>query len=169
MVRKAGTRSRSACWSAKCRTRFRRPEKFVFALLPLASIPAISRSVRDAFGYGMPYPRVIPHSDGAGRVDQLGAAFPLNGWAVPCGVTEPSRIVRLVRPRSLQSCPWIRLLLCRKACRWSKAPVLAYPVSRRTEPFMLQVCEWTHGVGARGGRFRGCLRGSALRASRERE
>jgi NADPH:quinone reductase len=26
-----------------------------------------------AFGYGMAYPRVIPHSDGAGRVDQLGA------------------------------------------------------------------------------------------------
>jgi NADPH:quinone reductase len=27
----------------------------------------------DAFGYGMPYPRVIPHSDGAGVVDALGA------------------------------------------------------------------------------------------------
>jgi NADPH:quinone reductase len=26
----------------------------------------------NAFDYGMPYPRVIPHSDGAGRVDQLG-------------------------------------------------------------------------------------------------
>jgi NADPH2:quinone reductase len=30
----------------------------------------------DAFGVGMPYPRVIPHSDGAGRVDQLGAGVP---------------------------------------------------------------------------------------------
>src|SRR5258708_3444511 len=29
-----------------------------------------------AFGYGMPYPRVIPHSDGAGRVDQLGVGVP---------------------------------------------------------------------------------------------
>jgi NADPH:quinone reductase len=27
----------------------------------------------DAFGLGMPYPRVIPHSDGAGRVDQIGS------------------------------------------------------------------------------------------------
>jgi D-arabinose 1-dehydrogenase-like Zn-dependent alcohol dehydrogenase len=27
---------------------------------------------RDSFGYGMPYPRVIPHSDGAGQVDQIG-------------------------------------------------------------------------------------------------
>src|SRR5207247_2260902 len=26
----------------------------------------------DAFGYGMPYPRVIPHSDGAGTIDLLG-------------------------------------------------------------------------------------------------
>jgi NADPH:quinone reductase len=30
----------------------------------------------DTFGVGMPYPRVIPHSDGAGRVDQLGAGVP---------------------------------------------------------------------------------------------
>lgn len=28
---------------------------------------------QDAFGYGMPYPRVIPHSDGAGHVDEAGA------------------------------------------------------------------------------------------------
>ena len=27
---------------------------------------------QDAFGYGMPYPRIIPHSDGAGQVDRLG-------------------------------------------------------------------------------------------------
>src|ERR1700740_2944793 len=30
----------------------------------------------DAFVIGMAYPRVIPHSDGAGRVDQLGAGVP---------------------------------------------------------------------------------------------
>jgi len=29
----------------------------------------------NAFGYGMAYPRVIPHSDGAGHVDQLGAGI----------------------------------------------------------------------------------------------
>ena len=27
---------------------------------------------QDSFGLGMPYPRVIPHSDGAGRVDETG-------------------------------------------------------------------------------------------------
>ncbi|HTV58009.1 MAG TPA: NADPH:quinone reductase [Verrucomicrobiae bacterium] len=35
--------------------------------------PGDTKKRGDAFGLGMPYPRVIPHSDGAGRVDQLGA------------------------------------------------------------------------------------------------
>ncbi|MEZ5533471.1 MAG: NADPH:quinone reductase [Steroidobacteraceae bacterium] len=30
----------------------------------------------DAFGYGMVYPRVIPHSDGAGIIDRVGAGVP---------------------------------------------------------------------------------------------
>lgn len=30
----------------------------------------------DAFGIGMSYPRVIPHSDGAGKVDKVGAGVP---------------------------------------------------------------------------------------------
>ena len=30
----------------------------------------------NAYGYGMPYPRVIPHSDGAGHVDQVGDGVP---------------------------------------------------------------------------------------------
>jgi NADPH:quinone reductase len=35
--------------------------------------PGDVKKRQDAFALGMPYPRVIPHSDGAGRVDQLGA------------------------------------------------------------------------------------------------
>ncbi|MGA8557135.1 MAG: hypothetical protein WB630_22200, partial [Candidatus Acidiferrales bacterium] len=35
--------------------------------------PGDVKKRQDAFGLGMAYPRVIPHSDGAGRVDQLGA------------------------------------------------------------------------------------------------
>src|SRR5579863_2726274 len=35
--------------------------------------PGDIKKREDAFGYGMPYPRIIPHSDGAGRVDQVGA------------------------------------------------------------------------------------------------
>jgi NADPH:quinone reductase len=34
--------------------------------------PGDVKKRQNAFGYGMAYPRVIPHSDGAGRVDQLG-------------------------------------------------------------------------------------------------
>jgi len=34
--------------------------------------PGDLKKRQDAFGYGMAYPRVIPHSDGAGHVDQVG-------------------------------------------------------------------------------------------------
>src|SRR5215469_1709094 len=34
--------------------------------------PGDVKKRQDAFGYGMAYPRVIPHSDGAGHVDQVG-------------------------------------------------------------------------------------------------
>ncbi len=34
--------------------------------------PGDVKKREDAFGYGMTYPRVIPHSDGAGQVDQVG-------------------------------------------------------------------------------------------------
>jgi NADPH:quinone reductase len=35
--------------------------------------PGDTKKRGDAFGVGMPYPRVIPHSDGAGRIDRIGA------------------------------------------------------------------------------------------------
>ena len=35
--------------------------------------PGDIKKRQDSFGYGMAYPRVIPHSDGAGRIDQVGA------------------------------------------------------------------------------------------------
>jgi NADPH2:quinone reductase len=38
--------------------------------------PGDVKKRQDVFGYGMTYPRVIPHSDGAGRVDQVGAGVP---------------------------------------------------------------------------------------------
>ena len=34
--------------------------------------PGDIKKREDMFGYGMAYPRVIPHSDGAGRIDQVG-------------------------------------------------------------------------------------------------
>jgi NADPH2:quinone reductase len=38
--------------------------------------PGDIKKRQDSFGYGMPYPRIIPHSDGAGRVDQVGEGVP---------------------------------------------------------------------------------------------
>jgi NADPH2:quinone reductase len=34
--------------------------------------PGDVKKRQDAYGYGMPYPRIIPHSDGAGTVDAVG-------------------------------------------------------------------------------------------------
>ena len=34
--------------------------------------PGDVKKRQDSFGVGMSYPRVIPHSDGAGEVDQVG-------------------------------------------------------------------------------------------------
>jgi NADPH:quinone reductase len=38
--------------------------------------PGDVKKRQDSFGIGMAYPRVIPHSDGAGRVDQIGTGVP---------------------------------------------------------------------------------------------
>jgi NADPH:quinone reductase len=48
--------------------------------------PGDIRKRQDDFGYGMPYPRVIPHSEGAGRVDRLDASVSAEwmGRAVWC-------------------------------------------------------------------------------------
>lgn len=41
--------------------------------------PGDVRKRQDAFGVGMPYTRIIPHSDGAGTVDAAGSGVP-DGW-----------------------------------------------------------------------------------------
>lgn len=38
--------------------------------------PGDVKKRQDAFGVGMPYPRVVPHSDGAGIIDQVGEGIP---------------------------------------------------------------------------------------------
>lgn len=38
--------------------------------------PGDVKKRQDFFGYGMPYPRVIPHSDGAGTIDRAGEGVP---------------------------------------------------------------------------------------------
>jgi NADPH:quinone reductase len=48
--------------------------------------PGDIKKREDAFGYGMAYPRVIPHSDGAGRIDKVGDGVPSEwiGRSVGC-------------------------------------------------------------------------------------
>src|SRR6201997_1279242 len=41
--------------------------------------PGDIKKRQDSFGLGMPYPRVIPHSDGAGEVDPVGEGVSLAG------------------------------------------------------------------------------------------
>jgi NADPH2:quinone reductase len=41
--------------------------------------PGDIRKRQDAFGVGMPFPRIVPHSDGAGTVDAVGAGVP-DSW-----------------------------------------------------------------------------------------
>jgi NADPH:quinone reductase-like Zn-dependent oxidoreductase len=38
--------------------------------------PGDVKKREDAFGVGMPYPRVVPHSDGAGTIDRVGEGTP---------------------------------------------------------------------------------------------
>jgi NADPH:quinone reductase len=98
---------------------------------------------QDAFGYGMTYPRVIPHSDGAGKVDQVGDGVSQRGWDGPCGAMEPSLTVRSeLRPSSPWS-PWIRLPPCRKTCRWIRARASAFPASPRIALSCCWSCNWT--------------------------
>ena len=60
--------------------------------------PGDVKKREDAFGVGMPYPRVIPHSDGAGTVDRIwSGSIPGVGWPA-----------RLVLWRSILSAVWDR-------------------------------------------------------------
>jgi hypothetical protein len=96
--------------------------------------PGDTKKREDAFGYGMAYPRVIPHSDGAGTVDQVGAGVgsewigrrvwcygaqsyrpfgtaaeltvvPLDKVAPPAGTAEPWLCPCHSRPRSTPTTP----------------------------------------------------------------
>ena len=57
--------------------------------------PGDVKKRQDAFGYGMPYPRVIPHSDGAGTVDRVGVNVPTDWQGKRVWVSAPSPMARL--------------------------------------------------------------------------
>ena len=65
-------RARGSLGRRSCRTRLQVKANFRIRIAASGINPGDIRKRQDDFGYGMPYPRVIPHSDGAGRVDQVG-------------------------------------------------------------------------------------------------
>lgn len=55
--------------------------------------PGDVKKRQDAFGVGMPFPRVIPHSDGAGTIDRVGDGVPTSriGERVWCYAAQSGR------------------------------------------------------------------------------
>ena len=62
--------------SGRCRTPNLARARFASAVAASGVNPGDVKKRQDAFGYGMPYPRVIPHSDGAGTIDRVGEGVP---------------------------------------------------------------------------------------------
>ena len=58
----------------------------------------------DIFALGMPYPRVIPHSDGAGTVDLLGAGVSQDSQASAYGASGRSRTGRSAPRHNTRLC-----------------------------------------------------------------
>jgi len=81
--------------------------------------PGDIKKREDAFSYGMPYPRIIPHSDGAGHVDEVGDGVPSDwlthpvwcfgaqsyrpfGTAAEFTVVPVKQVARLPQPVSME-------------------------------------------------------------------
>src|ERR1700757_1060876 len=65
--------------------------------------PGDVKKREDAFGVGMPYPRVIPHSDGSGTVDAVGEGVSRE-WSVGAYGVMAFRAIVPLEP--LPSTPW---------------------------------------------------------------
>src|SRR5438045_3420570 len=94
--------------------------------------PGDVKKRQNAFGYGMPYTRVIPHSDGSGEVDLVGEGVSTEWIGQRSGATARSRTGRSAWLPNTPSYPSKRLFRSRKACPSNRAPVLGFPASRRT-------------------------------------
>ena len=124
--------------------------------------PGDIKKREDAFGYGMPYPRVIPHSDGAGRVDQLGAGVPSEwmGRSVWCYGAQSYRPFGTAAEFTVVPVDQIARLPERVAME--QGACLGIPgITAHRAVHVAGSVNGGHGVGARGGRFCGCLRSSA--------
>jgi NADPH2:quinone reductase len=96
--------------------------------------PGDIKKRQDAFGYGMPYPRVIPHSDGAGQVDQVGEGVSSEwvGRAVWCYGAQSYRPFGTAAEFIVV--PSIMSLFCLTMCRRHKALASGSLAPRLTAP-----------------------------------
>jgi NADPH:quinone reductase-like Zn-dependent oxidoreductase len=67
--------------------------------------PGDTKKRRGWLGSSMPYPRVIPYSDGAGVIDAVGQGVDRDDKAGGSGCSTPSPTARSAPPRSSPSCP----------------------------------------------------------------
>src|SRR5580658_4176753 len=74
--------------------------------------PGDVKKRQDSFGVGMPYPRVIPHSDGAGTVDAVGAGVSAEWIGRRVCVMQRNRTVRSARQPSTPSSQCRRRSCC---------------------------------------------------------
>ena len=89
--------------------------------------PGDIKKRQNAFGYGMPYPRVIPHSDGAGVVDLVGKGVTTDwiGRRVWCYGAQSYRPFGTAASTPLYLSR--RPFRCRKTCHSSRAHAWAFP------------------------------------------
>ena len=81
----------------------------------------------DTFGLGMPFPRVIPHSDGAGQIDEIGAGISRDWLGQVSGAMAHNPIAPSEPPPNSQSSARPKLLRSRTAFLPSKVLVSASP------------------------------------------
>ena len=118
--------------------------------------PGDIKKRNNAFGYGMPYARVIPHSDGAGVVDALGDGVGTE-WLGRhgSGATAPSRTVRSALPPTTRVVPLALGCRCPTTSRSSRGPASASRRLPRIVVFTSQDQSRADRLGAgrrRGGR-----------------
>jgi hypothetical protein len=86
----------------------------------------------DAFGYGMSYPRVIPHSDGAGTIDRVGHGVPTLRIGEQVWCYGPRAIGPSARPPNTSSSWRGRPCRCPTACPLTRGPASSSSVSPPT-------------------------------------
>lgn len=132
------------------------PEELRIRIATSGINPGDIRKRQDDFGYGMAYPRVIPHGDGAGQMDQIGDGIPSEwlGKSVWCygaqtyrrfGTAAELTVVTAARTVPLPA----NVPMEQAACHSS---------ARRTRS---RACQRMHGTGARNCRIRGIVYGPA--------